>query len=148
MSTQLGCNEYAQIIQHAPDAVLFSDREGIIRLWNDGAEHIFGFSAAEAVGQSLDLIIPERLRQRHWDGYYRVMESGESTYGKYDLLTVPAQGKNDAQLSCAFSMIIVRDEEGEILGAASILRDNTQAWQKEKELKRRIAELETEQSEK
>jgi len=65
MSAQLGCNEYAQIIQHAPDAVLFSDREGIIRLWNDGAEHIFGFSAAEAVGQSLDLIIPERLRQRH-----------------------------------------------------------------------------------
>lgn len=141
MSTTLGCKEYMQIVQHAPDAILFSDREGIIRLWNEGAEHVFGFSAAEAIGQSLDLIIPERLRQRHWDGYNRAIETGEIRYGKYELLSVPALRKDGGQLSCAFSMIILRDDDNKIIGMASILRDVTKAWNKEKELRQQIAEL-------
>ena len=78
-----------QILALAPDAILFSDREGIIRLWNSGAERIFGFKTEQAIGQSLDIIIPEKLRERHWEGYHKTMESGETRYGT-DLLAVPA----------------------------------------------------------
>lgn len=141
MHTQLDCKEYTQIIHHAPDAILLADCEGIIRLWNEGAEHIFGFSVAEAVGQSLDLIIPERLRQRHWEGYYRAIETGTIHFSKEKLLSVPALRKDGSQISCAFSMIIMRDENNNISGMASILRDVTKAWNKEKELKRKITQL-------
>ena len=81
------------IVAASSDAIMFADREGIIRLWNSGAEKMFGFSAAEALGQSLDLIIPENLRGRHWDGYGRVMESGSSRYST-DLLSTPALRKD------------------------------------------------------
>jgi PAS domain S-box-containing protein len=137
-----GCSEYAQIILNAPDAILFSDPKGIIRLWNSGAEHIFGYSASEAIGQSLDIIIPERLRQRHWEGYFRVMETGESHYGKYDLLSVPALCKDNSQISCAFSIIMLRDEGGAPCGIASIMRDGSKTREREQQLKGRIAELE------
>jgi len=132
---------YQQIIEQAPDAVLFSDREGIIRLWNRGCELIFGYSAAEALGQSLDLIIPERLRGRHWDGYRRVMESGETRYGT-GLLSVPALHRDGHQLSCAFSIVLLKDEQDIPLGVASIMRDVTAVFDKEKALKKRIADLE------
>ncbi len=132
---------YRQIIDQAPDAILFADREGIIRLWNRGAELTFGYTAAEAIGQSLDLIIPERLRGRHWDGYRRVMASGETRYGT-ELLSVPAQHQDGRQLSCAFSIVMLKDAQGQLLGVASIMRDGTAAWQREKELKERIASLE------
>jgi PAS domain S-box-containing protein len=132
---------YRQIIEQAPDAVLFADREGLIRLWNRGAELIFGYSASEALGQSLDLIIPERLRGRHWDGYHRVMATGESRYGT-DLLSVPALHKDGRQLSCAFSIVMLKDEQGKPIGVASIMRDNTAAFEKERALKKQLAELE------
>ncbi|HKI51878.1 MAG TPA: PAS domain S-box protein [Geothermobacteraceae bacterium] len=131
---------YQQIIEQAPDAVLFSDREGLIRLWNRGAELIFGYSAAEALGQSLDLIIPERLRGRHWEGYHRVMETGQSRYGT-GLLSVPALHKDGRQLSCAFSIVMLKDEQGTPIGVASIMRDGTAAFEKEKALKQQIAAL-------
>ncbi|MDD2556698.1 MAG: PAS domain S-box protein [Desulfuromonadaceae bacterium] len=145
MTMKLTCREYTQIIDTAPDAILLSDREGLIQLWNEGAEHIFGYSHAEAMGQSLDIIIPPRLRERHWEGYYRAIETGEFRYGKYELLSVPAMCKDGSQISCAFSMIILRDEDNKIIGMASILRDGTKAWNKEKELKQQIAELKKEQ---
>jgi PAS domain S-box-containing protein len=131
---------YRQIIDQAPDAVLVSDRDGRIRLWNRGAELVFGFTAEEALGQSLDLIIPERLQGRHWDGYHRVMETGESQYGT-KLLSVPAQHRDGRQISCAFSIVMLKDEQGQLLGIASIMRDNTAAFEKEKALKQQIAEL-------
>jgi PAS domain-containing protein len=71
------------------DAIIAADKEGIIRFWNPGAERIFGYASAAAVGRSLDIIIPERLRKRHWDGYYRVIKSGESRYGYGDILSIP-----------------------------------------------------------
>lgn len=129
-----------QIISDAPDAILFSDREGIIRLWNRGAELIFGFSAEEALGQSLDLIIPEGLRQRHWDGYHQVMASGQTAYGT-KLLSVPAMHKDGRRLSCAFSIIMIRDQHNELVGIASIMRDGTETWNKEQALKKELAEL-------
>lgn len=140
MPENLSLSLYQQIIDQAPDAVLYADREGLIRLWNRGAELIFGYTPAEALGQSLDLIIPERLRGRHWEGYHRVMATGQSRYGT-DLLSVPAQHKDGRQLSTAFSIVMVKDDAGEPLGVAAILRDVTGAWQREKELKERIAAL-------
>ncbi len=133
------------IIDQAGDAVMYSDREGIIRLWNRGAERMFGFTAAEAVGQSLDLIIPENLRQRHWDGYYRVMESGESRYST-EMLSAPALRKDGSRISTEFSMVMVKDSNGAMLGVAAVIRDVTTRWQKERELKERIRQLEEQQS--
>ncbi len=129
------------IIASSSDAILFSDREGIIRFWNSGAEQMFGVTAAEALGQSLDLIIPENLRGRHWDGYGRVMASGSSRYST-NLLSAPALHRNGTRLSTEFSMVMVKDETGAMLGVAAIIRDVSARWQREKELKERIAALE------
>ncbi len=133
------------IVNTSSDAVMFADREGIIRLWNSGAERMFGFSAAEALGQSLDLIIPENLRGRHWDGYARVMESGSSRYSA-DLLSAPAMRKDGTRLSTEFSMVMVKDDAGIMLGVAAIIRDVSARWQREKELKERVRVLEAEKS--
>lgn len=130
-----------RIVEESNDAVVFSDREGIIRLWNSGAERMFGYSAQEALGRSLDLIIPENLRQRHWDGYYRVMESGASRYS-IDLLSAPALRKDGTRISTEFSMSLVKDTAGRMLGVAAIIRDVTDRWQRERELRERIRELE------
>lgn len=129
-----------EILSQAPDAILFADEKGIIRLWNRGAEMVFGFTAAEAIGQSLDLIIPERLRAVHWEGYHRVMASGETRYGK-DLLSVPALHRDGHQLSCEFSIVMLKDETGKLIGIASIMRDVTERWSREKALKEQIATL-------
>lgn len=131
----------SSIVNLSSDAIMFSDREGIIRLWNSGAEKMFGFTAAEAIGQSLDLIIPENLRGRHWDGYGRVMESGISRYST-DLLSAPALQKGGSRISTEFSMVMVKDKAGQMLGVAAIIRDVTVRWQREKELKERIKALE------
>jgi len=133
-----------QIVNDAPDAILFSDRKGIIRLWNRGAEVIFGYSAVEALGQSLDLIIPEGLRKRHWEGYHQVMASGKTRYGT-DLLSVPATHRDGHQLSCAFSIIMIRDENDALIGIASIMRDVTAAWQKEQALTKELSQLKSQQ---
>lgn len=130
-----------QLIEKTPDAVLFSDREGIIRQWNSGAQTIFGWSAEQALGESLDLIIPEKLRDRHWEGYHHVMETGETHYGS-ELLAVPALHRDGRQLSCEFSIVMITDEKEQVCGVASIMRDVTERRQREKSLKDRIAVLE------
>lgn len=132
----------SQILHQAPDAILYADREGIIRLWNKGAERIFGFSAAEAIGQSLDLIIPEKLRGRHWEGYHQTMATGETRYGTA-MLSVPATHQSGSRLSTEFSIVMLKDEQGKPLGVAAIMRDITERHQKEKELKERLAALES-----
>ncbi len=141
MSETLSSHVYQQIIEQAPDAVLFSDRDGIIRMWNPGAERLFGFTAGEALGQSLDLIIPEKLRARHWDGYHKVMATGETHYGS-KMLAVPALRKEGSPFSSEFSIVMLRDPSGEVLGVAAIMRDITERWQQEKAMKARIAVLE------
>jgi len=131
-----------QMINDAPDAILISDLKGVIRFWNRGAEQIFGHVAAEAVGQSLDLIIPENLRSRHWEGYWRVMASGETKY-KTGLLSSPGIRKDGSRVSLEFSMVLLHDKAGAMQGCASIMRDVTERWQKEKELKERLTACET-----
>jgi PAS domain S-box-containing protein len=131
----------ARIVEGSPDAIVCCDRDGVIRLWSRGAEEIFGFSAAEAVGRSLDIIIPERLRARHWDGWGKVMETGVTRYGK-EVLAVPAARKDGSTLSIEFTIQLVRDDAGAILGPAAIIRDVTARFQREKELRLRMKELE------
>lgn len=131
----------ARIVDLAPDAVIFADREGRIVLWNAGAEAIFGFTAADALGQRMDFIIPERLRARHWDGWARVMETGVTRYGK-ELLAVPALHKSGKALSIEFSIALVRDAAGNILGPAAILRDVTARFERDKALRQKVKELE------
>jgi PAS domain S-box-containing protein len=132
----------ARIVSGAPEAVLFAGRDGVIRLWNTGAEAMFGWSSAEAVGQSLDLIIPERQRGRHWESWDRVMETGVTRYGAGQLLAVPALRKDGATLSIEFSIQLLREEGGPILGAVAIVRDVTERWRREKELRQHVKELE------
>lgn len=130
----------SSIVAASSDAIMFSDRDGIIRLWNSGAEKMFGFTSHEALGQSLDLIIPDNLRGRHWDGYGRVMESGTSRYST-DLLSAPALRKDGTRISTEFSMVMVKDDAGRMLGVAAIIRDVTARWQREKELHEKIKVL-------
>jgi PAS domain S-box-containing protein len=132
---------YRQVVNFSQDGMLFADREGIIRLWNKGAETIFGYSAREALGQSLDLIIPEKLRERHWEGYQRVMDTGKTRYGN-ELLKVPALRKNGKRLSIEFSILLVRDPQNEIIGSAAVMRDVTERWKKEKALNEKLKSLE------
>lgn len=130
------------IVDQCPDAILFADAEGIIRLWNQGAERHFGFTASEAIGKSLDLIIPENLRQRHWSGYRQVMASGRTRY-ETELLAAPALRTDGSRLSTEFSMLLVRDECGMLLGCAAVIRDVSIRWNRERELRERIKALET-----
>jgi PAS domain S-box-containing protein len=120
-----------QILNGTQDAIIFSDCNGLINLWNSGAEYIFGYSVEEAIGQTLDLIIPEKLRSRHWEGYRRVMATGETHYGR-ELLAVPALRKYGTRISIEFSIILVRSPSGEVFGSAAIIRDVTGRWRPEK----------------
>jgi PAS domain S-box-containing protein len=131
-----------QILSQAPDAIMYADREGIIQLWNHGAERIFGFSTKEALGKSLDLIIPEKLRERHWEGYHKTMATGITRYGT-DLLAVPALHQDGTRISTEFSIVMLSDGDGKPLGVAAIMRDVSERHQKEKQLRERLAELES-----
>lgn len=127
------------ILTEAPEAILAADVNGIIRLWNHGAERIFGTPATEAIGQSLDLIIPETLRQRHWEGWGKVMHTGESRYGASELLRVPALRGDGSRFSAEFSIVILKGEAGNIAGVAAILRDVTEQRDRETTLKAQLA---------
>jgi len=132
----------SKILTLAPDAIMFADREGIIRLWNHGAERIFGCSSEQAIGQSLDLIIPEKLRERHWEGYNKTMVTGETRYGT-EMLAVPAMHQDGSRMSTEFSIVMLKDDDGKPLGVAAIMRDITERRQQEKELRDRLAEFES-----
>jgi len=130
-----------QIVEGTQEAIIFADRDGIIRLWNTGAEAMFGYAAAEAIGQSLDLIVPERQRGRHWEGYHKVMATGVTRYGK-ELLAVPAVRKDGTRISLEFTIVLLRDEAGQPMGTAALMRDVTTRWQQERAVKERLAALE------
>lgn len=131
----------ARIVEGAADAVLFSDREGRILVWNAGAERIFGFTAEEALGKSMDLIIPERLRARHWEGWDRVMQTGVTRYAT-EVLAVPALRKDGSTISIEFTIQLVRDASGAIVGPVAIMRDVSERFRREKELRARLKEAE------
>jgi PAS domain S-box-containing protein len=130
----------ASILSTRADAIVAADRDGIIRFWNPGAERIFGCAAEEAVGCSLDLIIPERLRQRHWDGYRETMRTGKSRYGDGDILSVPALRQDGSTISIEFTIVLLRDQSGQMAGIAAVMRDVTKRFEEMRMLKRRLAE--------
>ncbi len=132
---------FRQIVEEMPEAVIFADQQGVVRLWNRGAETMFGYSADEAMGHSLDLIIPERFRARHWEGYRQVMATGVTSYGQR-LLAVPATRKDGQRISIEFSIALLKDDRGEVSGAAAVVRDVTARWHAERELRTRLATLE------
>ncbi len=140
--TEADLSRLAHAILEAPDAVIYSDREGVIRFWNRGAERLFGFSASEALGQSLDIIIPERLRERHWTGYDQTMETGRSRYGEGDLLSVPALHKEGKRISVEFTIAMVKGDDGRVEGVAAIMRDNTARFEEMKKLRKMAAQAE------
>ncbi|WP_448207009.1 PAS domain-containing protein [Azospirillum sp. sgz302134] len=134
--------DFEQLVRVAGDAIIVSDAKGAITVWNAAAERIFGFTEAEALGQSLDLIIPERQRQRHWDGYDKTMQTGITRYGA-NVLRVPAVHKDGHALSIAFTVALLTGADGKVTGIAAIVRDETSRWTEERKLRRRLAELES-----
>lgn len=130
-----------QIVERAPDAMIVADPEGSIRLWNPGAETLFGYTAEEALGRSLDLIIPERLRARHWEGFRRAMAAGTTKYGR-ELLGVPAIRRDGSRFSLEFSVALLKGPGGEVIGVAAIMRDVTERFQEQQQLRKRLAALE------
>jgi PAS domain S-box-containing protein len=124
------------LLASMPDAAVYSDAEGKIRYWNKGAEGIFGFTASEAIGQTLDIIIPANLRQRHWDGYEQTMRTGVTRYGAGDLLAVPAIRKDGSRISIEFTIVPFKDDTGRMLGIAAILRDVTRRFEEMRALRK------------
>jgi PAS domain S-box-containing protein len=129
------------VVAESSEAIVVTDPDGLIRLWNDGAARIFGHSAAEALGQSLDLIIPDKLRARHWKGYEQTMSTGTTRYGD-TLLSVPASHRDGHRLSIEFSVALLRDDAGVIVGISAIMREVSERREAERALRAKIAELE------
>ena len=134
------------VLASAAEAIIYSDREGVIRVWNAGAERLFGWTAEEALGCSLDIIIPEPQRARHWAGYDRVMETGESRYGQGDLLAVPGMRKDGTRISLEFTIIPLRGEDDRMQGMAAVLRDVTKRFEETRALRRELNTQRAEQS--
>ena len=127
------------LVVEAPDAIVYADGEGRIAFWNKGAVRIFGFAEEEAVGNPLDIIIPENLRKRHWDGFRATVRSGKTRYGAGDVLAVPAIRKDGTRISVEFTILPFLDEKGRMLGIAAILRDVTKRFDEMKTLRRQLA---------
>jgi PAS domain S-box-containing protein len=136
---------FEQLVQAAGDAIIAADPEGRILSWNPAAERIFGFAAGEALGQTLDLIIPERFRTRHWDGYKQVMRTGQTKYGA-DVLRVPARHKDGRPLSIAFTVALLSRADGQVEAIAAIVRDETSRGNEERKMRERLRKLEEQQS--
>jgi PAS domain S-box-containing protein len=138
MKTPIDCQELVAAIG---DAVIASDAKGAITLWNPGAERMFGYSEAEALGQSLDIIIPQRLRGRHWEGYDKSMATGTSRYG-HDLLRVPATHKEGSAMSIAFTVAMLFDADHKVSAIVAVIRDETKRFNDDRVLRKRLAEAE------
>jgi len=130
----------ASILRCMPEALIFCDLEGIIRVWNGGAEKVFGWPAAEAVGQNLDLIIPERMRKAHWDGFNQAIERGGVKPGRTAMITRSLH-KSGEFIYVDMSFEMVKDAQGQMLGSMAVARDATARFTEEKALRKQLAEL-------
>jgi PAS domain S-box-containing protein len=133
-----------QLIEAVGDAVIVADANEKIVLWNPAATRIFGYTEQEALGKTLDLIVPERQRQRHSEGYSKSMETGTTRYGT-SLLKVPAKHKDGNTLSIAFTVGMLFDSEKKANGVVAIIRDETARFAEERALKKRLSDLENPQ---
>jgi PAS domain S-box-containing protein len=128
------------LLRNTSDAVVYADSRGIIVFWNAGAAHMFGWAEAEAVGQSLDIIIPTSLRERHWEGFRTTMRTGQSRYGAGDLLSVPAMRKAGTRISVEFTIVPFRGAAGAMEGIAAVMRDVTARFNELRTLRRQLQE--------
>ncbi|MEZ4503587.1 MAG: PAS domain S-box protein [Dehalococcoidia bacterium] len=128
------------LFEQAPDAIVFADREGIIRAWNEAAERMFGHTPAAAIGQSLDLIIPEQFREAHWRGYERALAAGDTKYRGQAMPTRSVRGDGET-IYVELAFAIIHDADGEVSGALAHARDITERWAQERELRRELREL-------
>lgn len=135
----------ADLVDCVGDAIVACDGDGLITVWNKAAERIFGFSAQEAMGASLDIIIPERMKNRHWEGYHKTMETGVTKYGT-DVLSVPAVCKDGRTLSISFTVAMLFDANGKACQCLAVMRDDTVRYNRDRALRKRIAELEAGQA--
>lgn len=133
--------DLSQLVECVGDAIIVADAQEKIVLWNPAATRIFGYTASEALGQTLDLIVPERQRQRHNEGYSKSMETGTTRYGT-SLLKVPAKHKDGRTLSIAFTVGMLFDEKHQANGVAAVIRDETERFAEERALKKRLSDLE------
>jgi len=136
--TEFGLEKF---VEAAGDAIIAANADGLIVFWNPAAERVFGYARNEALGQSLDLIIPERLRKRHWEGYRQVMRTGQTRYGS-EVLRVPAVHKEGRPLSIAFTVALLFSSNAQVQTIVSIIRDETVRWNEERALRKRLAALE------
>ena len=128
-----------RLVSGISDAIVYADAEGVIRLWNHGASRIFGFAEAEALGRSLDIIIPASLRERHWQGFRATMRTGRSRYGDGQVLSVPAVRKDGARISVEFIIVPFTNDSGQMIGIAAIMRDVTARFEELRALRRQLA---------
>jgi PAS domain S-box-containing protein len=134
----------AELLAKAGDAIVIADRDGRILFWNAGAQAMFGYPAAEAIGATLDLIVPERLRERHWGGYRATMQTGHTSYGDR-LLAVPAARRDGTRLSIEFRVTLLGNEGGRPMAIGAVIRDVTERWAEERRLRDQLAQLEDKQ---
>ena len=139
MSTDLPSGFFEHLVDDSPDAVIYADAGGLIRYWNAAATRVFGIGEGEAIDARLDLIIPERLRSRHWEGYDKIMHGAKSRYGSGALLTVPVLHKDGRQISIEFTILPLRSGAGTLLGIAAFLRDTTARFEEVRALRRELA---------
>jgi PAS domain S-box-containing protein len=133
--------DFEHFVEALGDAIVVADPSGAITVWNPAAERLFGFTPAEALGHSLDLIIPERLRERHWAGYEKTMATGETRYA-HDVLRVPAVHKDGRALSIAFTVGLLKSPQGTVTGIVAAIRDETQSFNEKRDLLKRLAACE------
>lgn len=132
---------YREIVENSQDAIVLTNADGVIQIWNLGANKMFGYSPEEAVGQTLDIIIPDRFRDSHWDGFNNTMATGHSKYEE-DMLSVPAIKKDGSRISIEFTIVMSKDDQGIPTGISAIIRDVSERRQQDKQMQDRVAELE------
>jgi len=130
-----------QLVEVLGDAIVIADASGAITLWNPAAQRIFGFTESEALGKSLDIITPQRLQHRHWEGYHKTMATGVTKYGN-DVLRVPAVHKDGHSLSIAFTVALLYAADKKVSAIVAVIRDETSRFEDERNLKKRLMELE------
>lgn len=131
----------ADLLRDMAEAVVFADTGGVIRAWNPGAEALFGFSAGESLGRSLDLVIPEPLRQAHWQGFERAMATDATRHGGRAIITRALHGSGEKRY-VDMSFAVVRDAAGVVIGSVAVARDATERYLEERRLRERLAALE------
>jgi PAS domain S-box-containing protein len=133
--------DYQQLVETSADAIMVCDAKGLITLWNEASTRMFGFTKQETLGQSLDIIIPQRQQARHWEGYHVTMASGITKYGA-SVLRVPAVHKDGHTLSIAFTVSLMRDSDSKVTAIVAVVRDESVKFAEERALRKRITELE------